>query len=118
MFNYVGNSGRTRRAAARGIALVAELAAASALAACGVAASDSTSAKKVAAPVEIENWNTSVPEHPESIGRTAVLDAFAKHNPDLIRLTHGQSGAGQSVDKFKAAIAGGIPPNIAVFYQY
>ena len=114
-----GASGRpTRRAVVRGAVGLSGLAAAGGLAACGSGGSESAATRKPAAPVEIEHWNTLAPDHPESVARMAVLDAFAEKNTDLIRITHGQSGASQNVDKFKAAIAGGIPPNIAVFFQY
>jgi ABC-type glycerol-3-phosphate transport system substrate-binding protein len=106
----------TRRAA---LAWPAAGSAALWLAACNAGgAGEPAATRKPAAPVEIEHWNTLAPDHPESVARMAVLDSFAKNNPDLVRMTHGQSGTSQSVDKFKAAIAGGVPPNIAVFYQY
>jgi multiple sugar transport system substrate-binding protein len=120
MFERVVGAATTRRAVVRAAGATAGTAAAGALAACGAggAGGESAATKKPAAPVEIEHWNTLAPDHPESVARMAVLDAFAKNNPDLVRITHGQSGASQSVDKFKAAIAGGVPPNIAVFFQY
>ncbi|MBI3972599.1 MAG: extracellular solute-binding protein [Chloroflexi bacterium] len=79
---------------------------------------DAEPAKKTAGPVEIEHWNTLNPEHPESVARMGVLDEFAKRHPDVVRVTHGQNATSQALDKFKAAMAAGSPPNIAVFFQY
>jgi ABC-type glycerol-3-phosphate transport system substrate-binding protein len=91
-------------------------------AACGVAApgggGGGAPAPKLSGPVAIEHWNTLNPEHPESVARMGVLDEYAKQHPDTIRVTHGQNSTSQGLDKFKAALSAGNPPNIAVFYQY
>lgn len=73
---------------------------------------------KTTAPVTIEHWNTLSPEHPESVARMAVLDEFATRHPDVVRVEHGQNATSQALEKFKAAMAGGTPPSIAVFFQY
>jgi multiple sugar transport system substrate-binding protein len=116
-----GSSRRTRRAAVRGAAALAGLAAASGLAACGAAGGrgDSAPIKKPAAPVEIEHWATNTAaETPEGKARGGVLDLFAQKNPDLVKISHGQGGTANSLDKIKTAMAAGTPPNIAVFHQY
>jgi ABC-type glycerol-3-phosphate transport system substrate-binding protein len=111
--------GVSRRALVRGAAAGGAGLGGLGAAACGAAGQGGGApAQKLSGPVAIEHWNTLAPEHPESVARMGTLDEFARRHPEAARVTHGQSGTGQSLDKFKAALAAGTPPNIAVFFQY
>jgi len=102
-------SSRRRVLAASGVWLAA-IGGAPALAACGATSEAPATAVKEA--VALEYWSQRAPTDRLGNGVTAALDDYVAKNPDKIKLTVGEGGAALSMEKIKAALAGGTQPSL------
>lgn len=82
------------------------------LAACAGAGQPAEPARTApAVPVSLEYWNTRGTSDPGR-GVQAALDDYEARNPGFVKIETVAVAAGQAMDKVKAAMAGGTPPNL------
>ena len=109
----------TRRSVlSRALAVVPVTGTAAALAACGAAGTqESTAPVTSGAPVHLLYWRRYADGHQQTLAHQAVFDDFQQKNPGRVTIEIGEGGAATAVAKVKTAVAAGTPPDMWLTWQ-